>query len=48
VPILFLVFCAGLLINTLIQQPREAGIGLFLIALGTPFYYYFKKQHEAA
>ncbi len=48
VPILFLVFCAGLLINTLIQQPREAGIGLFLIALGTPFYYYFKKQHEGA
>ncbi len=46
VPILFLVFCAGLLINTLIEQPREAGIGLFLIALGTPFYFYFKKQQE--
>lgn len=46
VPILFLLFCVGLLINTLIDQPREAGIGLFLIALGTPFYYYFKKQQQ--
>lgn len=46
VPILFLLFCAGLLINTLIEQPREAGMGLFLIALGTPFYLYFKKNYK--
>jgi basic amino acid/polyamine antiporter, APA family len=46
VPILFLLFCAGLLVNTLIQQPREAGMGLFLIALGTPFYMYFKKNYK--
>ncbi len=46
VPILFLLFCAGLLINTLLQQPREAGIGLLLIAIGTPFYYYFKKNNR--
>lgn len=44
VPILFLLFCAGLLVNTLMEQPRSAGIGLFLIALGTPFYYYFKRE----
>ena len=46
VPILFLLFCAGLLINTLLEQPREAGIGLLLIAIGTPFYYYFKKNYR--
>ena len=45
VPILFLLFCVGLLVNTLIEQPREAGIGLFLIATGLPFYYYFKKNN---
>ncbi len=45
VPILFLLFCGGLLVNTLMEQPREAGIGLFLIALGTPFYLYFKKSY---
>lgn len=46
VPILFLLFCGGLLVNTLMEQPREAGIGLFLIALGTPFYMYFKKAYK--
>lgn len=44
VPILYILFCVGLLANTVIVQPREAGIGLFLTLLGTPFYYYFKKN----
>ncbi|MCC6726401.1 MAG: amino acid permease [Saprospiraceae bacterium] len=48
VPILFLLFCVGLLINTLMEQPREAGMGLFLIALGTPFYFYFKRQQQVS
>ncbi len=46
VPILYLLFCVGLLVNTLIEQPREALLGLFLIALGTPFYFYFKRQRD--
>jgi len=45
VPILFLLFCAGLLANTVLERPREAGIGLFLMAIGTPFYYFFKKKN---
>ncbi len=44
VPVLYLIFCAGLLINTLIERPREAFMGLGLIALGLPFYYYFKRK----
>jgi APA family basic amino acid/polyamine antiporter len=44
VPILFVLFCAGLVFNTLMERPREAGMGLFLIALGTPFYFMFKKK----
>lgn len=44
VPALYVLFCIGLLINTLMEQSREAGIGLFLTVLGTPFYYNFRKQ----
>lgn len=44
VPVLFLLFCAGLIVNTLVQRPREAGLGLLLIALGTPFYFLFKRN----
>lgn len=46
VPVLFLLFCVVLLGNTLMQRPREAGLGLLLIALGTPFYFLFKKQRK--
>lgn len=48
VPALYILFCVGLLINTLIEQPREAGIGLGLTILGLPFYYYFKKDGVAS
>ena len=44
VPVLYLLFCVGLLGNTLVERPREAFMGLFLIALGTPFYYLFKRR----
>jgi basic amino acid/polyamine antiporter, APA family len=43
VPILYLLFCAGLLLNTLVERPREAIMGLVLIAVGTPFYFWFKR-----
>ncbi|MCB0518629.1 MAG: amino acid permease [Lewinellaceae bacterium] len=46
VPVLFLLFCAGLLINTFMERPREAGMGLALIALGAPFYYLFKQKSK--
>ena len=38
VPGLFLVFCTGLLLNTLLNRPEEALIGLGLMATGLPFY----------
>jgi APA family basic amino acid/polyamine antiporter len=46
VPALYILFCLGLLANTLIEQTREAGIGLGLTILGLPFYYYFKKEDK--
>lgn len=45
VPIVFVLFCAALVVMTCVQRPREAGIGLFLILIGTPFYYYWNRKY---
>lgn len=44
VPALFILFCAVLIIVTLIARPREAFVGLGLMAAGIPFYYYWNKS----
>ena len=44
IPILFLLFCIGLVINTLFSQTEESLIGLGFIALGIPLYFVFRKQ----
>ncbi len=40
VPILFLLVAGWLLINTILTSPMQSFIGIFLIALGLPVYYY--------
>lgn len=45
VPAVFLIFCAGLIISTLISRPYEALVGLGLIASGIPFYLYWSKNN---
>ena len=50
-PVIPLLFVAGaiiLLITTFIERPRESLMGLGLMALGIPFYHYWrrKNQHE--
>lgn len=47
VPILFILFCIVLVVNTAIDYPRESGIGLVLIAAGVPFYYFWNKRAQA-
>ena len=44
VPILFLIGAAVLLFSTAKERPRESAMGLGLMALGLPFYYYWKRQ----
>lgn len=44
VPIIFIGFCIVLIINTLMERPREAGIGLTLILTGLPFYFYWTRK----
>ncbi|MBL7699371.1 MAG: amino acid permease [Chitinophagaceae bacterium] len=44
VPAVFVLFSVALVFNSIITRPREAGIGLTLIALGVPFYFYFNRK----
>jgi APA family basic amino acid/polyamine antiporter len=44
VPIFFVLVAAVLLYSTLLNSPRESGIGLVLIIAGLPFYYYWKRR----
>ncbi|MGN6493642.1 MAG: APC family permease [Agriterribacter sp.] len=44
IPAIFIIFCVLLIGNTIIERPREAGIGLALILLGVPFYWWFTRR----
>ena len=51
IPAIFILFCIGLIFNTIIARPREAGIGMILILTGIPVYFflqwrYSKKEDE--
>jgi basic amino acid/polyamine antiporter, APA family len=43
VPALFVVFCVLLVGVTVLNRPREAGLGLGLILTGLPFYFYWTR-----
>jgi APA family basic amino acid/polyamine antiporter len=44
VPILFVGVAAALVLSTLFDSPRESLMGLALISLGLPFYFYWKAR----
>jgi len=46
VPAIFILFCVALLIITFMNKPHEAILGLTLMALGIPFYFYWKRKNE--
>ncbi|HML16868.1 MAG TPA: amino acid permease [Bryobacteraceae bacterium] len=48
VPILFVFVSCALLYSTFRSSPRESGIGLALIALGVPFYWYWNGRNQSA
>jgi len=47
VPILFLLVAGWLLVNTILTSPKQSFIGIFLIALGLPVYYYLTRFNRA-
>ncbi len=44
VPILFIMFCIVIIVNSIYSRPWESLIGLGLILTGIPLYYYFKRS----
>ena len=47
VPILFILVAGWLLINTISSNPARSFVGIFLIALGLPVYYYLTRGTKA-
>jgi APA family basic amino acid/polyamine antiporter len=43
-PILYVGACVVVLVSTLISQPVESGVGLLILALGLPAYFYWKRR----
>ncbi|MBV6399222.1 MAG: Serine/threonine exchanger SteT [Ignavibacteria bacterium] len=44
IPGIFVLFCLTLVVVTVIENPRDAGIGLFLVLIGIPFYIFWKSR----
>jgi APA family basic amino acid/polyamine antiporter len=42
---LYMAVSAWILVTVLINRPAESLIGIFIIGLGTPFYFYWKKRN---
>lgn len=46
IPAIFIVFCIFLIGNTLYARPREASVGLVLISIGIPFYWWIRRRNK--
>ncbi len=44
-PVLFVLVAISLVLSTLFDSPRESLLGLLLILLGLPFYFYWKRRY---
>lgn len=44
VPAFVIIIAAALFVNTIIKQPREASIGLVLMLIGVPMWYWFSRR----
>jgi APA family basic amino acid/polyamine antiporter len=43
-PALFILASFALVVNTLVERPMESGIGLVLVLLGLPAYFYWRRR----
>jgi APA family basic amino acid/polyamine antiporter len=43
-PLLFILMTLWIMINTLLDQPRETMVGLLLVLMGIPFYLHFRNK----
>jgi len=44
VPVLFVAVALALIVSTLLDSPRESFMGIALILVGLPFYFYWKRK----
>jgi APA family basic amino acid/polyamine antiporter len=44
VPVVFVLAIACLVVSTLLKSPRESLMGIALVSLGLPFYFYWKRR----
>lgn len=44
VPIAFVLASTWFLVNTLIEKPAEAGLGVLMVALGVPVFYFWRRK----
>src|SRR6266699_2742680 len=47
VPVLFIIGASVLVVSTAFDRPRESAMGIGLIVIGIPFYYYWRKGAKA-
>lgn len=47
IPLIFIVISTAFVVNTLIQQPKQAWAGLILLGIGTMVFQYFKRQKDS-
>jgi APA family basic amino acid/polyamine antiporter len=48
VPLVFVLSSAGLVLNTLVEKPRESALGLGLLLLGIPAYLWWRRRAATA
>jgi len=46
VPGVFILFCIGLVVNSILEKPYESGMGLLLMATGLPFYFWWNREKK--
>ena len=46
VPLVFVAASLAIVVNQFASEPREAAIGLGVVALGAPIYYYLRHAHH--
>jgi APA family basic amino acid/polyamine antiporter len=47
VPVIFVLAISCLVVSTLLKSPRESLMGVGLVALGLPFYFFWKRRRGA-
>ena len=45
-PFIFVLFCVALVAVTIIENPRDSGIGLSLVLIGIPFYLFWRRKNK--